>query len=148
MRAPYQIISIPYRNKNNIIEFCVMHRADSPMWQFISGGGEDNETPLDTAKRETFEEYGINPTNLFKLTSMAYIPIDAVLESRRTHWDKDICVIPEYAFAFECEKDPTLSSEHNKFIWLPYNEARKILKWDSNKVAMYEINERIKNDIK
>lgn len=139
MRAPYQIISIPYRIKNNIIEFCVMHRSDSSMWQFISGGGEDSETPLDTAKRETFEEYGINPINIFKLTSMAYIPIDAVLKNRRTHWDKDIYVIPEYTFAFECENDPKLSNEHDKFVWVPYNEARNILKWDSNKVAMYEI---------
>ena len=32
-----------------------------------------------------------------------------------------------------------LSNEHTEYKWLTYDEARKLLKWDSNKVAMYEI---------
>ena len=29
--------------------YCVFHRADHDQWQFIAGGGEDNETPLAAA---------------------------------------------------------------------------------------------------
>ena len=29
--------------------------------------------------------------------------------------------------------------EHTEYKWLTYDEGRKLLKWDSNKVAMYEI---------
>ena len=52
---------------------------------------------------------------------------------------ENIFVIPDYSFAFECNADPTLSREHCEYKWLPYNDVRKLLKWDSNKVAMYEI---------
>ncbi len=144
MRAPYQILSIPYRYKNKTIEFCIFHRTDCEMWQFVSGGGEDDETPFEAAKRETLEETGSSTDNLIQLTCIAHIPVDAVLKNRRAHWDKSIYVIPEYSFAFECDKDPILSCEHDKFLWLGYEDARKMLKWDSNKVAMYEVKERLR----
>ena len=41
MRAPFQILAIPYRYKNGIPYFCVLRRSDSNLWQFIAGGGED-----------------------------------------------------------------------------------------------------------
>lgn len=52
---------------------------------------------------------------------------------------KNVYVVPEYLFAFECDSEPLLSNEHTEYKWLTYDEARKLLKWDSNKVAMYEI---------
>lgn len=55
MRALFQILAIPYRRFNGIPEFCVFHRADFDQWQFIAGGGEDNESPLQAAKREISE---------------------------------------------------------------------------------------------
>ncbi|MFW2487815.1 NUDIX domain-containing protein [Clostridium chromiireducens] len=33
------------------------------VWKFIVGGGEDGETPLQSAKRETFEEASISTDN-------------------------------------------------------------------------------------
>ena len=54
MRAPFQILAIPYRIVDGTPMYCVFHRADHDQWQFIAGGGEDNETPLAAAKRETF----------------------------------------------------------------------------------------------
>lgn len=147
MRAPYQILSIPYRMVNGTPMFCVFQRADSGIWQFVAGGGEDEEAPIEAAKRETFEELGITAENLSQLTCVAYVPAEVVAESRRQHWRKDIFVIPEYAFGFRCNEEPTLSKEHSDYKWLTYDEARKLLKWDSNKVAMYEICSKIKGKI-
>ena len=135
MREPYQILSIPYRVVDGKPLFCIFRRADSSYWQFIAGGGENGETPIEAAKRETFEEIGVEPKNIQQLTCIAYVPAEVIVESRRQHWDKNTIVIPEYSFAFECDSELTLSNEHTE-----YNEARKLLKWDSNKVAMYEIN--------
>ena len=56
MRAAFQILAIPYRIIDGSPFYCVFHRADFDQWQFIAGGGEDNETPLESAKRETFEQ--------------------------------------------------------------------------------------------
>lgn len=46
MREPYQIISIPYRIVNDTTLFCIFHRTNGDYWQFIAGGGENNENRL------------------------------------------------------------------------------------------------------
>lgn len=145
MREPYQILSIPYHIVDDTPLFCIFCRADSSYWQFIAGGGEDGETPFEAAKRETIEEMGIDPINIKQLTCIAYVPAEVIAENKRHHWDKNTYVIPEYSFAFECDLEPFLSNEHTEYKWLTYDEARKLLKWDSNKVAMYEIMCRLRN---
>ena len=147
MRAPFQILSIPYRIIDGTPLFCIFHRSDNSYWQFIAGGGENGETLIEAAKRETFEEIGIEPSNMQQLECVAYVPAEVIAESERQHWDKNTYVIPEHSFAFECDSDPILSNEHTKYKWLTYDEARKLLTWDSNKVAMYEIDSIIKGEL-
>lgn len=138
MRDPFQILAVPYRFIKGELCFCVFRRDDFDVWQFIAGGGEDNEKPIQAALREIKEETSVIAEKLTELKSVAFVPAEIVAENMRTHWDKNIFVIPEYSFAFECNADPTISREHSEYQWLPYNDARKLLKWDSNKVAMYE----------
>lgn len=146
MRAPFQILAVPYRFIKGELCFCVFRRSDSNIWQFIAGGGENNEKPLDAAMREIKEETGVVAEQLTELKSVVFVPAEVVAENMRTHWDKNIFVIPEYSFAFKCNADPTLSREHSEYKWLSYNDARKLLKWDSNKVAMYEIMCRLRKN--
>ena len=145
MRTPFQILAVPYRFIKNGLYFCVFRRADSDIWQFIAGGGEDNEKPIQAALREIKEETGVTAEKLTELKSVAFVPAEVVAKNLRANWDKNIFVIPEYSFAFECSADPTLSREHSEYKGLPYDTARKLLKWDSNKVAMYEIMCRLRN---
>lgn len=145
MREPYQVLSIPYKIIDGEIVFCIFKRANGNYWQFIAGGGENGETPLEAAERETTEEIGIAPKNIEQLTCIAYVPAEVIAESLRQHWNKNTVVIPEYSFAFECDSEPTLSHEHTEYKWLTYDEAQKLLKWDSNKVAMYEIKYILEN---
>ena len=144
MRAPFQILAIPYRIVDGTPMYCVFHRADHDQWQFIAGGGEDNETPLAAAKRETFEEGGVHSTQWLGLKSLSYIPVTIISEMRRKHWDSSTYVIPEYTFGFECQDDVRLSPEHTDCVWLTYDEASQKLKWDSNRTALYELNCRLK----
>jgi len=145
MRAPFQILAVPYRFIKGELCFCVFRRADFDVWQFIAGGGEDNEKTIQAALREIKEETGVTAEKLTELKSVAFVPAEVVAKNLRAHWDKNIFVIPEYSFAFECNADPTISREHCEYQWLPYDVARKLLKWDSNKVAMYEIMCRLRN---
>ena len=39
-----------------------------------------------------------------------------------------------------------LSDEHPEYRWLKYDEAHKMLKWDSDRTALWELNERLKRD--
>ena len=143
MRAAFQILAIPYRIIDGAPRYCVFHRADHDQWQFIAGGGEDDETPLEAAKRETFEEGGVHASKWFELTSLAYLPVTIISEKCRQHWSKDTYVIPEYTFGFECQEDIQLSHEHTECVWLTYEEAIQKLKWDSNRTALFELDCRL-----
>ncbi len=144
MRAPFQILAIPYKIVDNTPLFCVFHRADFDQWQFIAGGGEGMETILEGAKREVYEESGISCDNIFRLTAISYVSADCISEKHRQNWCSDTYIIPEYTFAFECNENILLSHEHTECVWLTYEEAQSKLKWDSNKIALYELNCRIK----
>ncbi len=148
MRAPFQILAIPFRKiAPKEPQFCVFHRADLDQRQFIAGGGEDDETPTEAAIREISEETGIKINSIIKLTSMAYIPANAISERHRIYWAKNTYVIPEYHFAFECVSDIKLSNEHIGYEWLSYKDAMARLTWDSNKTALYELRCRLLEEV-
>ncbi len=138
MRAPFQVLIIPYRKTANGLRFCVFHRSDRDIWQFVSGGGEDDETPPEAARRELFEETGIRTETLLPLKSLAYIRTNVYSAVARASWPDDLYVLPEHSFAFECGEEPVISDEHTGFAWLTYDEARRRLEYDSNRTAMYE----------
>ena len=143
MREPFQVLVIPYRVIDNAPQYCVLRRADCGEWQFIAGGGEDDETPLDAAKRETFEEAGVESDRWIGLQSLCYLPVTVISEKVRSHWGEDVFVIPEYAFAVECTNEIRLSNEHTEYVWLGYDSAYERVKWDSNRTALYELNRRV-----
>lgn len=143
MRAPFQILAIPYKYADGELLFCVFLRADLEMWQFISGGGEDDETPIEAAKREVFEESGITAKNILRLKSTCCIPAEIFPKMYLDNWPADTYVVPEYSFGFECNEDITLSHEHSCCKWFTYDEACKTLKWDSNRTALYELKRRL-----
>lgn len=143
MRAPFQILAIPYQWINGVPFYCVLHRSDCDQWQFIAGGGENQETPEEAAKREIFEESGISVWDIICMKSMCHIPTDIFPNRHLYHWADDLYVIPEFSFAFECHSDIVLSHEHTECVWLNYQGAMKKLQWDSNKTALYELNCRL-----
>lgn len=142
MRAPFQILAIPYR-LNPVLQYCVLHRSDIDQYQFVAGGGEDDEKPIQAAAREICEETSIKADNIVSLTSMAYIPACVIAKKHRDLWPPDTIVIPEYAFGFECDSEPVLSSEHTGSEWMTYDDAMSRLTWDSNRTALYELNFRL-----
>lgn len=143
MRAPFQILAIPFRMIHGIPFYCVFHRSDADSWQFIAGGGEDDEAPIEAAKREISEEGGVTVDRITELRSMCFVPVDNFPNRHLYNWPKDTYVIPEYSFAFECKEDIELSREHTECVWLSYEQAHSKLQWDSNRTALYELNCRL-----
>ena len=142
MRAPFQILAIPYKLEP-ILQYCVLHRSDIDQYQFVAGGGEDDEKPIEAAAREIYEETSVKAVNIMPLTSRAYIPANVILKKHRDLWPHDTIVIPEYTFGFECDSEIALSSEHTGLEWMTYDDAVSRLTWDSNKTALYELNDRL-----
>ena len=146
MRAPFQALTIPYRYEDGKLLLCVFHRLDDErIWQFISGGGEDAETPIEAACREVLEEAGIRVSDLMSLTSRAHVPTCFFDDPSIFGWPSDTYVIPEYTFAFVCEDEPHISEEHTEYAWMTFDEAWDRLYYDSNRTAMYELRCRLEN---
>ncbi|PFT54714.1 NUDIX pyrophosphatase [Bacillus cereus] len=148
MRAPYQVLVFPYIITNNSIQYAIFNRSDYGYWQGIAGGGEDGETPIESAKREAFEEAGIiRECPYIKLDSVTSLPVEDVVGG--FPWGEDVYVIKEFSFGV---KVPTkiieLSREHFNYKWLCFEEAVSLLKWDSNKTALWELNKRLLKQLK
>ncbi|MHC4134225.1 MAG: NUDIX domain-containing protein [Planctomycetota bacterium] len=143
-RAPFQVLVFPYRfTPDRAIEYAVFKRADAGYWQGIAGGGEDQETPLEAARREAREEAGIPSESLFlRLDSLATIPVDQVAGFL---WGDDVLVVPEHCLGVEVEnRELSLSREHTEYSWRDYDSALALLKWESNKSALWELDQRLR----
>lgn len=143
-RRPVNALVLPYRERDGRYEFAIFNRADSDadFWQGISGGVEDDETPLQAAVRESAEEGGIPADASFtSLDTISSIPAD---NFRGHGWGPDVYVVHEHTFAVDVTgREITLSDEHTEYRWLPYDDAVRLLKHRSNRVALGELNRRL-----
>ena len=145
-RAKYQVLILPYYINGDKIEYCVFKRSDIHVWQFISGGGEDFDSSiLETARRECYEEAGLSKELLYVgLETKSSISTECFKTSREM-WGQECLVIPEYTFAVKLEnKELQISEEHTEYRWVTYEEAIELLRYDSNKVALWELDNKIK----
>ncbi len=146
MRAPYQILAILYKRENDKILYGIFYRNSHPIWQFISGGGENNEKPLETVIREIKEETSlvVEKAQIKQLDSKTTIPVLNI--TGEYTWGTNVYVVPEYSYAVEIEGENSniqLSNEHKEYKWVEYDEAVEKLKYDSNKTALWELNEKL-----
>lgn len=82
------------------------------------------------------------------------IPLDAVASVPAFHfpdrdlWGPNVYVVLERAFGIHLNGDLTivLSREHTEYQWVAYEQASQLLKWDSNRTALWELNERLGRD--
>lgn len=145
-RAKYQVLVLPYQKHEDGVKYCIFKRSDMEAWQFISGGGEDeDDSPLTSAKREAFEEAHISQKEkYFALETKCSIATEC-FEKARIIWGESCLVIPEYSFAVEISNvDFQISHEHIEYEWVDYDTAVVKLKYDSNKVALWELDNKIK----
>lgn len=148
MRAPFQVLIIPYKIIDKEIFYGVFLRKKQKIWQFVSGGGEGCELPIDTAIRELREETAISvkKENMIQLETKSTIPVVSI--TGEFTWGEDVFVVPEHTFAVNInDYDIKLSNEHKEVIWIKYDEAINNLKFDSNKTALWELNEKLKRKI-
>jgi dATP pyrophosphohydrolase len=142
-RAPFNVLVYPYwRVDGDVFEYALLKRAEAGFWQGVTGGGEGDETPLQAARRETYEETGLSPDSSFlRLDTVEPVPVTYF----GARWGEDVFVIPQYCFGMLAQRrEIVLSHEHTEYRWLRYKEADRILKWDGNKTALWELNQRLR----
>ena len=97
----------------------------------------------EAAQRELEEETGLPPTRRWvELDAHATVP--ARLFRDWASWGPDVYVVRELAFGAEAAMDEIirLSDEHADVQWLSYSDARELLRWDSNRTALWELHTR------
>ena len=142
-RAPFNVLVYPYRKVGEgAFEYALLRRSDAGYWHTVSGGGRDDETPLEAAKRETHEETGISRDSPFlRLDTVMPVPVTAYSDSHL--WGEEIYVIPQYSFGVLVEeKRIVLSHEHTEYRWMQYEEAHRLVKYEGSKIALWELDRR------
>lgn len=138
-RAPFNVVVYPFRvGEDGAYQYALLRRADEGWWQGVSGGGQDGETPLEAAVRETVEETRISvPAGSF-LPLDAVEPIPAPIYRDSPAWGEAVYVIPQYGFGCPVEgPEITLSSEHTEFRWASCEEASSLLRY--NRVPLWDL---------
>lgn len=148
MRAPMQVLIIPFTVTEQGLRVGVLHRSDMDAWQFIAGGAEDDETPAQAARRECHEEAGLSPdAPLYALDSRCCVP-SGIFRKDCARWGERCLVVPEYAFAIAAQPERiVLSHEHTAIHWLDEASAADRLTYDSNRTALWELRERIRRGL-
>lgn len=150
MRLPKQVLIIPYRVIDDNVEYCIFRRNSNKVYQWISGGVEDfDKDILAAVKREISEEIGVlDDLEIIELECFTKIPVVNIV--KEFMWGDNIFYSNEYCFAVNIsDKQIKISKEHSDYKWCSYDDAMDLLKYDSNKNALWELNEKIiRGDIK
>ena len=122
-----------FRNDSDKNKFLLLNYPQGH-WDFIKGKVEQNETPHETAIRETKEETGI--------TSVEFIDgFEESVEYDFRFKKEDIHKKVIFFLAKTDEKNIKLSHEHNDYLWLEYNDALKKTTFENAKNVLIKANE-------
>lgn len=144
-RAPFLVFVYPYlQARDGEFEYALLKSAERGFWEGACGGGEGQETLLEAAMRETREETGLPDDSSFvQLDTTAPVPVSRFKESAL--WGDDVYVIPLRYFGVHAnDRRIQLSEEHSEFQWLKYQDARALLHFDDDKIALWELDRKLR----
>lgn len=140
--------AIIYRKEIDQIYYLLLHYAPSEKgrrghWGFAKGHIEKGETDEEAAKREVFEETGINDLKIssgFKEIEKYFFKKVYGLKGddrKKAPWIFKIVVF----FLAETEtKEIKISEEHSGFVWLPFEAAVKKISYKNSKELLKKAN--------
>ena len=105
-------------------------------WQPITATVEPDEKLIDAVYREVREEAGIMRRDI--------ISIIGDVHYFEFPWDEEH-IVQEQVFGVEVKLDVKVSvdnnvyEEHEEYRWVKFDEALKLIKWDSNKDALRKL---------
>ena len=120
--------AIVYRTAKTSLEFLLLESPSVSklkeyfIWSFPKGKIEEGESELEAAKREVYEETGLN--------DLKFIPNEKITE--RFMYKKNGELIAKTVIYFVAEADSKvqvkISDEHTKFDWVDLEKAKELVK--------------------
>ncbi|MDO8473949.1 MAG: NUDIX domain-containing protein [bacterium] len=131
MAKEYSAGAVIFRKDPMGTQYLLLHypsgsKTKKEYWDFAKGHLEAGETELVTALREVFEETGLRNVRIvpdFREVIQYYFKAEG-----RTVFKTVVFYLGETK-----EKTIRISSEHQGFLWLPFKEAMKYLKFANAK---------------
>ena len=127
-----------FRSISNENEFLLLNYPQGH-WDFIKGKMEQNETPHETALRETKEETGISNIEFID-DFEELVEYDFRFNSENIH--KKVIL---FLARTETLQTVNLSHEHNDYLWLGYNDALKKTTYKNARNVLSKANEFLLN---
>lgn len=132
-RLPVEVFVVVRRSE----EYLVVHRTPraGAYWHGIAGGVEDGETPAAAARRELWEETGLEaaPTDL--QTTFAY-SLDEEPGYRARFPGVDEIVVHTFLVDVPEGWEPALNEEHDDYRWCSQDDAVDLLHWPEPKALV------------
>lgn len=131
---------IVFKNHTFDPRFLVLKRNDDAkvhpcIWQIVTAKIDEGEKAYETARREVYEETGLNPSKLYVAPSINHF---------YNYMDDSINLIPVFIAEVDSE-DVKISFEHSEFEWLSYEDAFARIHWENQKQKLEEAYKHIKS---
>jgi len=137
-KQPRSVQVVIYAETPRGREFLLLRRlpSHSAFWQSVTGSLEDNETHIEAAVREVYEETGYCP-HQHDLIELGIVNVFEIAPQWRIKYAPGVTHNEEVCFALEVEKLHVVidTLEHDAFAWVDYDTAMQMLYWESNRRA-------------
>jgi dATP pyrophosphohydrolase len=119
-------------------EYLLLRRVQSHggFWQSVTGSLEADETYLDAAVREVYEETGYRPL-ASELIELGLVNVFEIAPQWRAKYAPGVAHNEEVCFALEVAKQDVVIDpvEHDAFAWVDYDRALTMIYWESTRRA-------------
>ncbi len=136
-KIPISVLVIIYTKNKDIL--LLKKNNDKDMWQSVTGSLNENEKPIDAAKREVFEETGLTSDKIFDCNKQY---IFEIYEMWRHKYEDGVTHNTEHVFLLELEEKIDIvidKSEHLQYEWLPRVKAAEKVFSHTNRQAIFDL---------
>jgi dATP pyrophosphohydrolase len=146
--APYKIpVSVLVVIHTPALEVLLIERADRPgFWQSVTGSQDAGETFAQTARREVFEETGLD-SDRYELIDWEKQNEYEIYQRWRGRYAPGVTHNTEHVFGLTVPGPLPVTlapREHTRYQWLPWREAAaKCLSW-SNREAILLLEKKLR----
>jgi dATP pyrophosphohydrolase len=145
-KQPISVLVVIYTSDMDVL---LLERADHPgYWQSVTGSCEADETLIETARREVYEETGLDARQ-HTLTDWQQQNTYEIYPHWRHRYPPDITHNTEHVFGLELDHVMPVrlaSREHLNSQWLPWQEAADKVFSPSNRAAILQLAQRLARD--
>ena len=144
-KRPESVLVIIYTKAAEVL---LLRRCDVPtFWQSVTGSLRENETALEAAKREVWEETGLITDQ--QLQDCHHQNRFEIKPPWRARYAPDVTHNTEYVFSFCLASRQPIQlnpKEHSHYCWLPRDEAiKKVTSYTNREAILKYVLESIGN---